>query len=72
MSLTTADQANFKTLLRAVGNKHIALTQCTDAATGKPVATICAVIFNGKDYSLTPLATMVQGNPYETLLPPSV
>ena len=63
-------KANFETLKRAFKNKVVALMECTDAVTGKPVIAICAVNTANGEYEFSPLAKMFDGNPYEELLPP--
>lgn len=65
-------KANFETLQRASENGDLALMECTDKVTGKPVMVICAV---GRDddgqYVFSPLAKMFDGNPYEEIDPPT-
>lgn len=62
---------NFETLLQAAKHGHLAILDCQDKKTGKPVVAIVAVNFDGKEYSFAPLAKMFDGNPYEELNPPS-
>jgi len=68
-SLVKGYRDNFDTLCRAVKNGDIALMDCTDKQTGKPVAVVCAVQRedNG-DCSFVPIAKMFDGNPYEEVL----
>ena len=68
--ITEGYKANFETLKRAFKNKVVALMECTDAVTGKPVIAICAVNTANGEYEFSPLAKMFDGNPYEELLPP--
>ena len=68
--ITEGYKANFETLKRAFKNKVVALMECTDAVTGKPVIAICAVNTTNGEYEFSPLAKMFDGNPYEELLPP--
>ena len=68
--ISKGHQANFETLKKAFKNKAVALMECTDAVTGKPVITICAITVIDGEYSFTPFAKMFDGNPYEELLPP--
>lgn len=71
MPIAKGYKTNFQTLLRAAGNGDLALIECQDAATKKPVITICAI---GRDAAgnvgMTPLAKLFDGNPYEELIPP--
>ena len=62
---------NFETLKRATNNGDLALMECTDKATGRPVITVCAVQFVEGEYEIVPLAKMFDGNPYEELDPPA-
>lgn len=62
---------NFKTLRRAFVNGHVALMECTEKATGEKVAVICAVVFDGKEYTFTPFARFFNDNPYDVLIPPT-
>ena len=58
--------ANFKTLFKAIENDAVALVSAIRKADQKPVALICDM---GRDeegnYYPTPLAVMVEGNPFE-------
>lgn len=64
-------KTNFETIQRAAKNNDLALMECQDKSTGKPVMVICAVHFDGEEYNFSPLAKMFDGNPYEELIPPS-
>jgi hypothetical protein len=68
--ITKGYRANFETLKKAFKNKAVALMECTDAVTGKPVIAICAVNTVNGEYEFSPLAKMFDGNPYEELNPP--
>ena len=61
---------NFETLCKAVQNDDVCLSACTDKATGKDVAVVCAVMRDKGDYILIPLAKLFTGNPYEEVNPP--
>jgi Family of unknown function (DUF6117) len=66
-------KANFHTLERAFANGDVCLLECTDAKTGGQVATICAVQRHpDKSATTIPIATLIVGNPYEQLVPPTV
>ena len=66
-------EENFNTLLRAADADDLVLVACTDAATGKMVATVCALSRSTTDeITLVPLAKLFDGDPYEELAPPSV
>ena len=69
--ITKGYKTNFATLKRAFAHGDVALMECTDTATGKPVITICAVNTINGEYEFTPLAKMFDGNPYEELSPPN-
>lgn len=72
MAIQPGYVTNFETLKRASADGNLALMECTDAATGKPVMTICAVERHGGEYHFKPMAKMFDGNPYEELVPPAV
>lgn len=62
--------ANFKTLCRAVLAGDVALMECTDVHTRKPVVVLCMVSTDKGEFLMTPVAKMFDGNPYEELVPP--
>lgn len=65
-------KTNFNTLLQAASDGQLALVDCLDVATGKPVRAVCAVYRDNEDmYNIVPLAKMFDGNPYEELAPPN-
>lgn len=71
MALGAGDVANFKTLQRAMLNRDCALVECTDAVTGNPVAVLCAMSADPHgNVTMTPLARLFDGNPYEQVRPP--
>ena len=65
-------KTNFETLKRAAAAGDLALVECRDKETGKPVIAVCAVSRIGDDYVFVPLAKMFDGNPYDELEPPTV
>jgi hypothetical protein len=71
MSLSIGDRTNFETLQEAFQNGDVALMECQLAATGEPVAVVCAAN-RQEDGSVefAPFAMMFPGNPYEMLNPP--
>ena len=72
MAIAPGYEANFETMRRASADGNLALMECTDAVTGKPVITICAVEHHDGEFHFKPMAKMFDGNPYEELVPPSV
>lgn len=62
---------NFATLRRAWEGNNVALMECRRRSDGADVALICAVGREGDDYVFTPLAEMVNGNPYDMYDPPT-
>jgi len=68
--LRESDKANFNTLCKARDNGDLALMDCRRKADGAKVAMVCAVAWDGETYNFTPLAVMVEGNPYELFDPP--
>lgn len=64
--LTEGHRANFETLQRAAENGDLALASSRRIVDGVAVALVCAVQrYDDGSVSLTPLAEMVNGNPYE-------
>jgi hypothetical protein len=70
MSIPDHARSNFQTLLRAAGDRNLALMECADAATGQRRYVICAVGREGADYVFTPFGHLADGNPYDAYLPP--
>lgn len=65
-----------RTLKRAFRNDDVALMECTTKDTGEKIVVLCAVETNrdpgGKtEYEFKPFAQLFNGNPYETLVPPT-
>lgn len=61
---------NFDAMGQAFRNGHVALMECTDKATGKPVIVVCMVNHDGEEIAMVPVAKLFDGNPYEELEPP--
>lgn len=59
------DIANFDTIRRAEKDGNLALVSAIRKSDGKQVALLCAIGFDGKDYLPSPLAVMIDGNPFE-------
>ena len=72
MALPTGHKANFETLQAAFDNGDVALMECQLAATGEPVAVLCAAnrLPDG-EVEFAPFAMLFNGNPYELLNPPN-
>ena len=71
MALSLGSRANFETLQQAFLNGDAALMECQLAATGEPVAVVCAA--NRQDdgsVDFAPFAMLFNDNPYELLNPP--
>lgn len=71
MAIKKGYKANLETLIRAAKNGDLALVECKDKATGKIVVAVCAIGHSNGEYSITPIAKMFDGNPYEELNPPT-
>lgn len=63
--LRKGDLANFKTLLRAAKEGNLALVSSTRKSDGAQVALVCAMNATDEHVFPSPLAVMVEGNPYE-------
>jgi len=71
MALSKGHKANFETIIKAAKAGDLALLECTEQATGKRRAVICAVVFDGKEHLITPFCHLSDGNPYEEYVDPS-
>ena len=73
--LSIADTANFETLKQAHNDGNLALVSAIRKADGMPVALICALgrrTKNGETlYSVSPLAVMIEGDPFELFEDPT-
>jgi hypothetical protein len=64
-------KTNLETIIKAAKNGDLALVECTDKKSGRPVIALCAIGFDGKEYIITPMAKLFDGNPFEELNPPT-
>ena len=72
MPLSSGHKKNLETLREAFLAGDVALMECQLAATGEPVAVICAANrLADEGVEFAPFAMMFQGNPYEMLNPPN-
>jgi len=63
---------NFNTLRSAFHFEDVALMECRRRKDGKIVAMICCVdIDKDKNFSFTPFAEMINGNPFDMYDPPN-
>lgn len=65
-----AHQKNLDTIIAAAKDGDLALVECQLKSTGEVVAVLTAISFDGKEYTMSPFAVMLNGNPYEMLNPP--
>ena len=70
MAIPKVFSQNFNTLLEAVRDGNVALMECTNQETEQPVYVICAVEYDGSDYTFVPFAKLFDGDPYEEVTPP--
>lgn len=70
MLLSHPDTQNFATLLLAASRGQLALLEVRRRSDQKAVAAVCAVGLDGSDYLFTPLALMVEVNPFDVFDPP--
>lgn len=68
--LPTSDRANFDTISRAFSDGNAALVEVKRISDGTVVSAICAIGWEDGDYTITPFAILVDGNPFDLLLPP--
>ncbi|MCY2989346.1 MAG: DUF6117 family protein [Planctomycetota bacterium] len=72
MALAVGHRQNFDMLRRAILAGDAALMECQLAATGEPVAVICAANRLADDGTqFVPFAMLFSGNPYEAINPPN-
>jgi len=72
MPLRKGHKQNFDTLRRAMLAGDAALLECQLAATGEPVAVICAANrLAGGGAEFVPLAMLFNDNPYRAVSPPN-
>lgn len=69
--LAQPDRTNFDTLSRAFGAGHAALVEVRRVADRSVVAAVCAIARDGDEFTITPFAVMVEGNPFKLLDPPN-
>ena len=73
MPLSVGDKQNFDTLRRAMLAGDAALLECELAATGSPVAVVCAANrLAGSGAEFVPLAMLFTDNPYRAVNPPNL
>jgi hypothetical protein len=63
-------KANLATIQSAADAGHLAVVECSDKVTGKPVHALASIAWDGEEYTITPLAKLFDGNPFEELNPP--
>lgn len=69
--LRPGDKKNFQTILNAAENGDLAIIQAARRDGGKEVALVCAVGATEEDEAIrfTPLAVMVEEDPFESFIP---
>lgn len=70
MALQGAAMCNFDTLTDAARRHDLCIMECTERETGRTVALVCAVHMEDGQFCFTPLARMLEGNPYVDYVPP--
>ena len=72
MAIAIGHKQNFETLQEAFSNGDVALLECQLAATGEPIAVICAANrLDDGGVEFVPFATLFNGNPYQAVNPPN-
>lgn len=73
MAIAPGHTKNFETMRKAFANGDVALVECTDVQTSKPVVAVCMVNRSpGGEYVMVPVAKLFDGNPYHELAPPNL
>lgn len=71
MAVPDHHKQNLETIYRAAENGDLAIVECTDKITGKIVHVLCCVRHaDDRQYEVTPIAKMFEGDPYAELNPP--
>lgn len=73
MAIPKGHRANFNTLQKAFAQGDVALMECVDRKTKKPVFVLCAVEHHTdpkEEFVMKPFAKLFDGNPYEEVDPP--
>lgn len=70
MAISEPHKANFETMQRAHDDGALCIMEATRKSDGKPVVLVCAMSKRDGAFYPTPLAVMVEGNPYEDFIPP--
>lgn len=72
MAIQPGHVSTLNTIKRAAAAGDLALAECSDAESGEKVITLCAIhVDQHGQYTVTPLAKLFDGNPYDELKPPS-
>src|SRR5262245_35126082 len=69
--LRKGDKKNFETLKEAGRNGDLCLISSRRKREGKQVALVCAMRYKDGYYYPTPLAVMIEGNPFEDFEDPT-
>ena len=69
--LREGDKANFATLKEAALAGDLALVSSKRKSDGSDVALVCAMGWDGTHFLPTPVAVMIEGNPFELFTDPS-
>jgi hypothetical protein len=64
-------KANFETLSKAFYYNDARILEVKRKSDDKEVAAVCALNRDGEEIIFAPLATMIEGNPYEDFEPPN-
>jgi hypothetical protein len=71
--VTEKHKTNFDTLVGALEDGHLCLLAVTRKADNKPVVLICAAYdHDDGDITPVPLAEMIDGDPFERYIPPTM
>jgi len=71
MAILEGYKVNLETILRAGENGDLCIMEYTERETGETAFLLCAAGWDGEGYEITPLARMIDGNPFELFTPPA-
>lgn len=72
MAIPKGHAQNLETIKRVADERHLGLIEATDTVTGEKVTLLMACVQDiaTGEYVVTPLAQMLDGDPYERFIPP--
>ena len=70
MAISEPNKKNFETMQRAQDDGALCIMEATRNSDGKPVVLVCAMSQVDGMFYPSPLAVMIEGNPFDDFTPP--